>query len=78
MGYAPERVLEHISIVDQNVFLFDDSAFENVRHAKPGATDEEVRAACQLANAAGVIEKLPAGYDIPIGANGSRLSGGER
>lgn len=77
-AFMPERVLEHISIVDQNVFLFDDSVAENVRYAKPNATDEEVRRACALANADEFIEKMPHGYDSTIGENGSRLSGGER
>lgn len=77
-AYAPERVLENVSIVDQDVFLFDDSIAENVRYAKPGASDEEIRAACRLANADGFIERMPEGYDSRIGENGSRLSGGER
>lgn len=77
-AYAPERVLENVSIVDQDVFLFDDSIAENVRYAKPGASDEEIREACRLANADGFIERMPEGYDSRIGENGSRLSGGER
>lgn len=77
-AYAPERVLENVSIVDQDVFLFDDSISENVRYAKPGASGEEIREACRLANADGFIERMPEGYDSRIGENGSRLSGGER
>ena len=77
-AYAPERVLENVSIVDQDVFLFDDSISENVRYAKPGASGEEIREACRLANADGFIERMPEGYDSRIGDNGSRLSGGER
>ena len=77
-AYAPERVLEHVSIVDQDVFLFDDSVAENVRYAKPDASDEEIRKACRLANADGFIGQMPEGYASRIGENGSRLSGGER
>ena len=68
-AYAPERVLENVSIVDQDVFLFDDSIAENVRYAKPGASDEEIRAACRLANADGFIERMPEGYDSRIGSD---------
>lgn len=77
-AYAPESVLADVSIVDQNVFLFDDSVMDNVRYARPGATDEEVAAACRLANADGFIRGLPEGYATVIGENGDRLSGGER
>lgn len=76
--YAPERVLKHVSIVDQNVFLFDDTVAENVRYAKYGASDDEIREACWLANAEGFIEQMFEGYNSRIGENGSRLSGGER
>lgn len=71
-------MLEHVSIVDQDVFLFDDSVAENVRYAKPDASDEEIRKACRLANADGFIGQMPEGYASRIGENGSRLSGGER
>ncbi len=77
-GYAPESVLAGMSIVDQNVFLFDDSVMDNVRYARPDATDEEVVAACRLANADGFVRSMPQGYDSLIGENGGRLSGGER
>lgn len=76
--YAPESVLAGMSIVDQNVFLFDDSVMDNVRYARPDATDEEVVAACRLANADGFVRSMPQGYDSLIGENGGRLSGGER
>ena len=46
---AAERVLEQISMVDQQVFLFDDTVRENIRHARPSATDHEVEAACRAA-----------------------------
>ncbi|MFT7754456.1 UNVERIFIED_CONTAM: ATP-binding cassette domain-containing protein, partial [Salmonella enterica subsp. enterica serovar Enteritidis] len=42
-AYAPESVLAGVSVVDQNVFLFDDSVMDNIRYARPGATDDEVR-----------------------------------
>lgn len=60
------------------MFLFDDSVMDNVRYARPDATDEEVVAACRLANADGFVRSMPQGYDSLIGENGGRLSGGER
>lgn len=77
-GIAAEKVLEQISMVDQDVFLFDDTIRDNIRHARPGATDEEIEAACREANCDGFIRKMEKGYDTPIGENGNLLSGGER
>lgn len=75
---AAERVLEQISMVDQDVFLFDDTIRENIRHARPDATDEEIEAACREANCDEFICKMEKSYDTPIGENGNLLSGGER
>lgn len=75
---AAERVLEQISMVDQDVFLFDDTVRENIRHAHLDATDTEIEAACQEANCDGFIRRMEKGYDTPIGENGNLLSGGER
>ena len=75
---AAERVLDQISMVDQDVFLFDDTVRENIRHARPDATDAEIEVACREANCDGFIRKMERGYDTPIGENGNLLSGGER
>ena len=75
---AAERVLDQISMVDQDVFLFDDTVRENIRYARPDATDAEIEAACREANCDGFIRKMEKGYDMPIGENGNLLSGGER
>ncbi|MDD2981156.1 MAG: ABC transporter ATP-binding protein [Hespellia sp.] len=77
-GVAAERILEQISMVDQDVFLFDDTVRENIRHARPDATDDEIEAACKEANCDGFIRRMDKGYDTPIGENGNLLSGGER
>ena len=61
-----------------NVFLFDDTIRENIRHARPDATDAEIEAACREANCDGFIRKMEKGYDTPTGENGNLLSGGER
>lgn len=77
-GIAAEHVLERISMVDQDVFLFNDTIRENIRHARPNATDAEIEAACKEANCDRFIRKLEKGYDTPVGENGNFLSGGER
>lgn len=73
-----EQVLTQISLVDQDVFLFNDTVRNNIRYARPSATDQEVEDACRLANCDGFIRAMERGYDTEIGENGSRLSGGER
>lgn len=73
-----EQVLTLISLVDQDVFLFNDTVRNNIRYARPAATDAEVERACRLANCDGFIRSMEQGYDTVIGENGSRLSGGER
>lgn len=75
---AAERVLEQVSMVDQDVFLFDDTIRENILHARPGASDAEIEAACREANCDAFIRKMEQGYDTPTGENGNLLSGGER
>lgn len=75
---AAERVLENISMVDQDIFLFDDTIRENIRYARPSATDAEIETACKLANCHDFIMKMEHGYDTSTGENGILLSGGER
>ncbi len=74
----PEVLLGDYSMVFQDVTLFDDTVMENIRLGKHGATDAEVLAAAAAANCDEFVDKLPAGYDTPIGENGAKLSGGER
>lgn len=74
----PEALLENISIVFQDVVLFNNSIMENIRLGRRGATDEEVYAAARAAQCEEFIERLPEGYNTRIGENGAILSGGER
>ena len=74
----PEVLLRDYSMVFQDVVLFDDTVMENIRLGRRSATDEEVRAAAKAANCQEFIQRLPHGYDTPIGENGAKLSGGER
>lgn len=75
---AAGKVLERISMVDQDVFLFNDTIRDNIRYARPSATDAEVEEACRLAHCDAFIRIMEKGYDTPVGENGNRLSGGER
>lgn len=75
---STKSLFDKISIVFQNVELFDCSVMENIRMGRKGASDEEVMAAAKLANVEEIVAKLPNGYNTLIGENGSKLSGGER
>ncbi|WP_440681629.1 ABC transporter ATP-binding protein [Candidatus Pelagibacter sp. HIMB1623] len=69
---------KEISIVDQNTTLFDDTVMNNIKYAKPEATDEEVFKAADLAMCKEFIDNLDEGYNTMIGENGVKLSGGEK
>ena len=73
-----DSLFEKISIVFQDVMLFNASIMENIRIGNRNAGDEEVKEAARLANCTEFIEALPDGYNTLIGENGSKLSGGER
>ena len=68
----------NISLVSQDVILFDDSVENNIKYAKLNATDEEIKEACKLAAADEFIDKLPNKYKTVIGENAVRLSGGQK
>lgn len=67
-----------VTVVPQDVYLFNVSVRENLRLARLEATDAEVRGAAQHAQAEAFIDRLPEGYDTLIGERGLRLSGGEK
>ena len=69
---------KEISIVDQNVTLFDDTIFNNIKYAKPNASEEEIYKAAEQSMCLDFIEKLENKYQTMIGENGVRLSGGEK
>ena len=77
-GIAPETLLKNYSIVFQDVVLFNDTIYNNIKIGKEDATREEVIAAAKLARCDEFIQRLPQGYDTVIGENGKTLSGGER
>ena len=69
---------DKISLVSQDVILFDDSVENNIKYAKLDATEQEVKNACKLAAADEFIDKLPNKYETLIGENAIRLSGGQK
>lgn len=68
----------HIGIVQQDVYLFAGTVFENIAYGKPGATEAEVIEAAKNANAHEFIMSLPNGYQTDIGQRGIKLSGGQK
>ncbi|MES0410336.1 ABC transporter ATP-binding protein [Anaerostipes caccae] len=73
-----DSLLRNISIVFQNVYLFNDTIAANIRYGKPDATQEEIEAAAKKACCHDFIMALPDGYDTLVGESGSHLSGGEK
>jgi ATP-binding cassette subfamily B protein/subfamily B ATP-binding cassette protein MsbA len=73
------RSYRHLfAIVQQDVFLFDGSARDNIAYARPDASAAEVEDAARRANAHEFIERLPEGYDTFVGERGVKLSGGQQ
>lgn len=73
-----QSLREQIGIVPQETVLFNGSVYDNILYGRLEATEEEVIAAAKAANAHEFVEKMPAGYNTPIGERGSALSGGQR
>jgi ATP-binding cassette subfamily B protein len=67
-----------VGVVSQETYLLHTTVRENLRHARPSATDEEIEAAARRAQIHDVIAALPQGYDTVVGARGHRFSGGEK
>ena len=67
-----------IGLVSQDVFLFHGSVRDNIAYGRPDATDAEIRAAAEIAEAHEFITRLPAGYGTIVGERGQKLSGGQR
>lgn len=74
----PAELRSHLAYVPQETVLFSGTVADNLRLAKPDATDAELRAAAEAADAHEFISALPQGYDTPVGERGVRLSGGQR
>lgn len=73
-----QSLRENIGIVQQDVYLFAGTVYDNIRYGKANATREEIIEAAKLANAHDFIMELPNGYDTDIGQRGVKLSGGQK
>ncbi|MGN1235125.1 MAG: amino acid ABC transporter ATP-binding/permease protein, partial [Christensenellaceae bacterium] len=73
-----DNLSDNVTMVSQSTYLFDESIEENLRIAKPNATQEELEAACRLASVHDFIMTLPDGYKTQVGAMGDNLSAGEK
>ena len=72
------EVRQRFGVVPQDPYLFATTVRENLQVTRPNATDDELRHACELANAWEFVSRLPQGLDTPIGESGARLSGGQK
>ncbi|KJY40866.1 hypothetical protein VR46_25895, partial [Streptomyces sp. NRRL S-444] len=73
-----DSLARSIGVVSQETYLFHASVADNLRFAKPDATDEEIAEAARAAQIHDHIESLPDGYDTLVGERGYRFSGGEK
>ena len=73
-----DSLLDNVTMVSQVTYLFDETIEDNLRIAKPDATQEEIEAACKLASIHDFILTLPYGYQTKVGALGDNLSAGEK
>jgi len=71
-------VRKNISLVSQDILLFDDTVRANIAYANLGASDEQIKKACEFAAATDFIDNLPQAYETMIGENGIKLSGGQK
>ena len=74
----PDTLWERIGLVPQRPYLFSGTVASNLRHSKPDATDDELWAALEIAQARDFVAKMPGGLDAPIVQGGSNVSGGQR
>lgn len=74
----PLQVRERMALVPQDPMIFSANAWENIRYGRPDASDEDVRAAADAAQASEFLDRLPEGFDSFLGEKGTRLSGGQR
>ncbi|WP_198379945.1 ABC transporter transmembrane domain-containing protein [Roseomonas sp. KE2513] len=74
----PAALRARIGLVPQDPVIFGADVRDNIRYGRPDATEAEIRAAAEAADAAGFIEAMPAGYGTFLGEKGVRLSGGQR
>ena len=76
--YSISSLRKNISLVSQDISLFDDTIKNNIKYSKLDASDDEIIEAAKLSNCEDFILNMPNGFDTKIGENGVRLSGGEK
>ena len=72
------QLRRQFALVSQDVFLFDDTLYNNVVYGRPDAADAEVESALKAANLWDMVQNHPQGWHMPLGSNGNQLSGGQR
>ena len=77
-GLTQRSLRENIGMVQQEVYMFSGTIYENIAYGLPGATREQVETAAKQAGADGFIRELPDGYDTYVGERGVKLSGGQK
>lgn len=77
-GVTLKSLRENVGVVQQDVYLFSGSVYENIEYGRPGAAKEDVIAAAKLAGAHDFITQLKDGYDTYVGERGVKLSGGQK
>ncbi|WP_165009117.1 lipid A export permease/ATP-binding protein MsbA [Neisseria yangbaofengii] len=76
--YTLESLRSQFALVSQDVFLFDDTLYNNILYSRPNATEKEVENSLKAANLWDFVQQNPQGWNMPIGSNGNQLSGGQR
>ncbi len=76
--FDSNSIIENISLIPQNINLFNRTILENIQYGNLNATQEEVEEACKMANIHDFIINLPEGYNTKVGEKGARISGGQR
>lgn len=71
-------LMSQLSMVFQDVYLFNESLIDNIKMGNPNASDDEIKKACDLAGVTEIANRLPNGFETIVGEGGSSLSGGER
>jgi subfamily B ATP-binding cassette protein MsbA len=75
---ARDSLLSHVAVVTQEPFLFTGNIRDNIRYARPEASQEEIDRAARIAHVDEFVNQLPEGYDTEVGESGTKLSGGQR
>lgn len=76
--YSPKTIREKVSYISQDIFLFSDTIYNNLRMGKENITNEEIEKVCELCLADEFIKSLPMGYETVLEENGNNLSGGQK